>query len=420
MKFRFKVIASNFHRGRLRISYDPVYSKASDDFNMVQNYIIDIAETKDFTVRIGWSSEQTYLKCGTLAETYYSTSSITPSNTIDNGTIKVEVFTNLTTSDPTVSTESIQILMFTSMCEDFEVASPRSAVLHNMTYNQPYYAAGFAPTIEPQAGEEIFDEGTSEPDIPRKTDVEAEMGGTNHSPTLQLVDICFGETITSWKQPLQRFCLHNVTKTFESNVANSNYKMSKHWRPDFPIYRGYDPSNGVHTSVSGKYNYTYMTIMNWVTPAYVGWKGGIRWKYMLPANNAISLATIQVVRAPVNQGWANFEYSLTADASFSTMASFWRDNWSATWQGAHIVQTTGNTVASVEIPYYNANRFSNARRKDMMLPDTEFRSHTINYCGMTITDPILMAFVAGAEDFSLFFFLSVPVCWLLPTDPTPV
>lgn len=426
MKFRFKVIASAFHKGRIRISYDPKYSKASDDFNIVHNHIFDIADTKDFTVKVGWGSEQTYLKCASLSETFFSTSPITPSNIVDNGTIKVEVFTDLTAASAT-SVESIQILMFTSMCDDFEVASPRSAVLDGMTYNDPYVAASgyeISPDtivsnsdIIPHSSTEQLGEKTDEPDIPLKQLTEATLGTPNDSPTMQLVDICFGETITSWKQCLQRFCIHNVMKTHE-NTTSVQYCLSKHWRPDFPIYRGKDP-NGVHNSAVGPYNFTYMTIMNWVVPAYVGWKGGIRWKYFLPSQSAYNINTIQVVRTPVNQGWNNFEYSVSGNASRSEMARFMRDDahWSNTWQGCYFTQTPTNTVAAVEIPYYNANRWSSARRKDMMLPNTEFRSHTINFMTQTTVDPILMCYVSAAEDFMCYFFLAVPVCWQVPVDP---
>ena len=52
MKFRFQVVASNYHKGRLRIAYDPNFFDASPEYNVNYMLIVDIAEKNDFTVSI--------------------------------------------------------------------------------------------------------------------------------------------------------------------------------------------------------------------------------------------------------------------------------------------------------------------------------------------------------------------------------
>lgn len=418
MRFRFKVIASNFHKGRLRITYDPVFSRINDDFNVVQNHIFDIAETKDFTVQVGWSSDKPYLVCADLESEYFSAIPLTVNPDTQNGSIRVEVFTNLTTADPAVNVEAVEVLMFTSACDDFEVASPRTALMASLSYNKPPDIGGRAAEILPQSGDELLGEGTQEPDIPVKDTVESNMGGGS-SPTLQLNDICFGESIVSWKQCLQRYCFHHCFKScIDSNV--SVIAVANHYRPDFPITRGYQ-SDGVHTSVDGAYNYTYMTLMNWITPAYVGWRGAIRWKYMIPVSNGAPLnKTIQVHRSASNNGWVDNALTINVNGSTgSAMAEFMCRALTGTWNGAHIVSSHLNNVCSVELPYYQALRFQSARRKDMMTANNEFRSHSVNVMSMDPQDTLVMAYVSAGEDFTCHFFLGIPVVWQY-SNPTAV
>lgn len=405
MKFRFKVIASNFHKGRLRVTYDPVYSRVDDDFNAVQSHIFDIAETKDFTVQVGWASEQTYLEVADLSKMYYSSSTYTSSNLNENGTIRVEVFTNLTTSDPTVSDERIEVLVFTSMCEDFEVASPRTAYLNTYSYNPPLNAT----VAEPQSGDELLGEGTTDADIPVRDTVEATMGGKT-DPTSRINDVCFGESVTSWKQCLQRYCFHHATKTC-LDATTGILSVSNHYRPDFPVYRGYTPS-GVHTSASGPYNFVYMTIINWVVPAYAAWRGALRWKYMIPVGaGSVQHKTLQVHRSATNNGWVDNALTLNMTSSGSALAEFYCRCITGSWNGAHTVANHCNNVCSIELPYYSAQRFMNARRKDQAAAMNEFRSHSVNVMSLDPNDTIFMAYVAAADDFICHFFLGVPVCW---------
>lgn len=60
MEYRFQIVASNFHKGRIKIVYDP-HDFDSNEYNTNYTYIHDIADNKDFTVRIGWGNHQPYL-----------------------------------------------------------------------------------------------------------------------------------------------------------------------------------------------------------------------------------------------------------------------------------------------------------------------------------------------------------------------
>jgi hypothetical protein len=50
LKYRFQVIASQYHRGRIAIIYDPTGPLTGDPYNTTFNTIIDLPEGRDFTL----------------------------------------------------------------------------------------------------------------------------------------------------------------------------------------------------------------------------------------------------------------------------------------------------------------------------------------------------------------------------------
>jgi hypothetical protein len=61
MEFRFQVVSSGFHKGRLAIAYDPNYFQSAE-YNIQYTRIVDISEEKDFTVKIGWGNQYSWLR----------------------------------------------------------------------------------------------------------------------------------------------------------------------------------------------------------------------------------------------------------------------------------------------------------------------------------------------------------------------
>lgn len=423
MKFRFKVLASSFHRGRIRITYDPVYALTGAPFNTVYNRVIDIGDTKDFTVKIGWASNKSYLECGTLTEDMHSAIPITPTNLIENGTIRLEVLTELTVPDSTVI-QPVQILMFTSMCEDFEVFGPRGLILATTTINDPNGSEALAAIadsdegMKPESGTMQMDENTDEPSKPTKPTYDGTLAAELIPTSDRSLDVYSGEAITSWRQCLKRYCFHNASKAYLGSGSSSIAIIGRMNRPDFPLYRGFQ-TDGVHaTAAAQPYNYVRPTILNWVTPAYVGWRGGIRWKYHVMTNNLSNIngCTLTVNRIPFNPGWNQSETSFATSNTSSVIARAFTAAYPTMWQGGSVTNTTTNPGINVEVPYQFNGRYFNARRKDMATPNTGFRAHEAVYISST-QGPVLGAYCAAADDFTCFFFVSVPIVWLQTGDP---
>lgn len=129
MKFRFNIIASKYHRGRLKFVWDPEFNGAFSGDNYNSNYItiVDINQQKDVTLDIGWGSNFSYLETGALTLPKFSTDPFTGSSRWANGTLSVFVVNSLTSPGPTNS--DVGVAVFSSMCDDYEVACPDSIFL---------------------------------------------------------------------------------------------------------------------------------------------------------------------------------------------------------------------------------------------------------------------------------------------------
>lgn len=129
MRYRFNIIASKYHRGRLKFVWDPEFNGDQSGSNYNSNYItvVDINQQKDITLDIGWGSNFSYLEVGGLVMPKFSTSAFNSPSMFANGTLSVFVVNSLTSPGPTNSDAAVAV--FTSACDDYEVACPDSVFL---------------------------------------------------------------------------------------------------------------------------------------------------------------------------------------------------------------------------------------------------------------------------------------------------
>lgn len=424
MKFRFQIVASAHHKGRIRIVYDP-RTAASDNFNTAFTQIVDIAEEKDLTVTVGWGTQQPYAgrsNPGTDSLPWRTGAGGGAVNPIPydhhNGILFVEVLNSLTVPNSSINND-IQVNVFVSMCDDFEVANPNSERLDDFSW--------FPTPAEPitaQSGVEAQGdmEDTDQPSIPVSTNSIRDLAATV-SPTDRIADVCFGEKIASFRQLCKRYNMHSCY----SNVSGTDGTyMYARISGDFPYYRGFVGGSAIHVDPAGgrPYNYARMTIMNYLTPAYCGRRGGIRYKTQ--QLNQLALKWL-------NQGYiaVSRAVSATVYSENSKQLFFYNTNKSEaalqcrTFQhghsGMHVQASGQNPVLEYELPYQDPRRFQTAKAKDMTF-DPALQYHeffALNY-GNTVEEarPFFIDYVAGAEDFSLYFFTGCPVMYYAPTDPT--
>lgn len=429
MKFRFQIVSSNFHKGRLRIVYDP-RTAANDSFNTVFTQIVDIAEEKDVTMCVGWGVQLPYAEMdspGTDAIPWllgsFGTINPTPYQN-HNGIIFVEVLNSLTVPNSTVDND-IEVNVFVSACDDFEVANPNSKTIDNYVW----FETPAVPALQNQAGTESAGlttadkEDTDEPSKPVASEALRTLGA-EMSPTARLADICYGEKITSFRQMAKRYNLHT---TFGNTSIPPSQQVAMYSRRtgDFPFYRGHVGASAVHSEpvLGGPYNYCRMTLLNYITPAFVGRRGGIRYKTQQIKQLAIgnvnqSMASVE--RQPNPRDYTESSVQIFLDNETNGEAALQCRQFHLGHSGMNVQAVLQNPVLEYELPYYQNRRFYPAKQKDQTTNASANQFHEYKTMTAITPDqkPFFFDYVAGAEDFALIFFTGCPVLYYAPTDPT--
>jgi len=219
--FRFRIVASPYHKGRLRISFDPAGSSSSSIItdattsNVVFTQIVDLGEDQDVEVRLPYQQALPYLLNPNLTEqnVQWSTSTTPPfmhAAGADNGTIVMRVQTALTAP---VASSSINILVFVRAAENFEVANPRELPL-----TSPFTTQAKETPV-----------GTGPP---------------SDNETRNLVH--FGETVASLRPVLRRFSMVGADHATALGTLYCAIMM-KHFTKVPPAY-GFDTAGGLQSA----------------------------------------------------------------------------------------------------------------------------------------------------------------------------
>lgn len=355
MIYRFQIVASALHRGKIRIIYDPVKVGATSPTNEVYSRVIDISETRDFELPINWHSASPYLELEELAiptsgQWNSATTLATFSPKYNNGQVRIEVFTPLQSPDPSAGND-VTIMVSTRCGEDFKFAKPSAFSEKAWTFTssdaleEPQ--STFADDVVTQDNEPV--EGT-----PLENIGAGEAPVTDHLPM-----VFFGETIESIRTYLRRY-------TFLRAVASST-------------------SQRIHAEMRSN---TTLSPPEFLSNCYVGWRGSIRLKSFFKGTGEAMIASI-------GDGLlgGDFANNLCADAG---MAMF-------------------TDVAEFELPFFSMMRFGMAQSNPTWLSGTlqsfgtadpnELRFQTFLSGSPT---SVVRTYKACGEDYSLFFYTGVP------------
>lgn len=426
IKFRFQVVCSSFHKGRLRIVYDPRYLADNtylgfSEYNTNYLKVVDLAEEQDFTIEIGTAQHVSYLKHmrpGVDSVTdAYGTSRFTGTRAFGNGVIGVFVVNELTTPSDVV-TNDIEINVYVSAGEDFEVANP----------NADIFQYTFAPPpLEPQSGEVVPD-GFSHSAIDTPQQDESTIIGLPPKDSPKLNSVFYGETIVSFRSLLKRYMLWSaIGKNSTVPVVCAGR------RPAFPYHRGYVP--GAVDAVAGgtAYNYVNTVLLHWVRAAFSGSRGSIRYKFV-PRGAFDGEERLEVSRVSRTNGFTNFENSCVALPQYPNAKA---SRFSAVCNpgvfgnssicpemgaaGIAIAHANVNACLEVEIPYQESVRFEpgkriNRTRDGVGMNAFDYRAFFPTGGNGTDT-AVFDVYVAAGEDFQTYFFSGMPRVYFEPTPP---
>lgn len=112
MTYRFQVVGSGYHKGRLLAVWDSTVPNATPEVNTVYSKIIDISEERDFSITVGWGAPQPGLTVyptmqSPLVDRFVVRGLSSPNLTYANGALTLYVLNDLVTSGANTSPVTI-------------------------------------------------------------------------------------------------------------------------------------------------------------------------------------------------------------------------------------------------------------------------------------------------------------------------
>merc|ERR1711981_457585 len=455
MSYRFQIIAPRFTRGRLKLTYFPKGPKtdgalnpADVPMNAAYSRLIDLSDTSDFTLEVGWGSAQPMLPMGhvplnnepldnnathpfidSLNQRYWiaEPNENYPLNAYDvqsvgfNGVLTVSTFTNI--HNP-VNTGFVFINVYASAGKDMQFFNPTNNIsdygyrpqlcLGNNCYEDPDPPD---PPFDPGSDDgENGQNGVSQAGIKELEPLaEADFGAPAGGPTVNLApmlnsprsddhtdSILMGEAIISFRALMKRYCFSTnigFRPAEETGIQNVGWQWYRIILSAVPPHRGvkcqFDPGQtggqlpdmdtGLYkiprdetglpptnpiTKISVDYN--YMCYFTYLSCAYLGWRGGHRWKVKLEApidtyGRSVE-SNMQITRTPYNSTRIDaftkkgiYSGIVSKDAAeYKTINQIAAMGFS-TLSGSHIGQNHINPYLEIEMPYHQQVRFMPTR-----------------------------------------------------------
>jgi len=392
MVFRFRVVSSAYHRGRVRITWEPHGSQsvATDFTNIAYTKIVDISEINDFEFRVPYLQAKPWKRIPQDLGMDWSngTSVVTYRPTEHNGTLRMQVLTTL--SSPQAA-PTCNVMVFMRGTETLEYANPRSV--------NPYNSH-----LEIQSGD-------------------LEVGKV--IPERYMIN--FGENISNLRTLLRRAVLSDIQNTYVSPSAGytSCFNMQT---GRFPRPRGYDTnayteSESIVTPTTNEYfSFTNTTPLNWIAPMFALNRGSIQhtMNYVtggaaptkfsinrltsdtIAANNSGQHLTYNRVHNRAATVQTFMEADLTSDAEYSTES------------GIAMTNCVNQSSLTVELPMMTGAICMYNKQDDWLLGDSEDESDYDNYAISVLVDETttnlghIERYINIGTDFNLHFFLGCP------------
>jgi hypothetical protein len=421
---RVKVVCTKFHKGRLKISYDPLGDITTTDppENSVYTEILDIGETDDVEITIPYHQALAWLDVDPgLQDNWTPGNANAPRLNVDNGVLTVRVLTALTAP----ASGSINLLFFVKGGPNFEFANPTDHIGTNSTsYSVPSF----------------FDLQAED-----KTDVVAKSIAFGQ-PTMVLPErygLNYGEAVHSLRDLIHRSVVSD-TVSQTTGVAAKAVVLRKLYRR-MPYTPGYIPvSMGTAAqrivAPAGISNYAFngMHPLPYIAGMFLGYRGGVNYT-VTPSSDAYGfLDDIRVDRISSDFGLSANAFYLDASAlplasgsSLSTNAhwygrqQFVRDGLS----GQAITSNRTNASLQFMIPDYNrynfslvapsklSNTFDDQNVTGALLQLVVKNATADDTKQSTIS---VMSAAAAAPDFTCLFFLCCPTLDYQLAAPIPV
>lgn len=294
--FTFTAIASQFHRGRYVIEYEPAGSTIDDGQGLIRQWVVDIKDSPTFKVTIDMCADVTWLPtmrqvfvAGPDDNTQFTARALAPANTYTkaNGTLRVRVLNELTCS----SAESDIIIFVRMNCKDVEFACPTELRGWPTTYEVQSDTADLAaPTTEITVADEDVDTRTT------PADAAIYQGEVVKSIRTLLQRANFFQTLEGApQQPSSAQIRNTIRKGYTFDSTSTFFRLAVKWifprvgfqvgnTLTYPSSRGWSTANAGTGTPLIPYTYGKPTMIAYMTPCYVGYRGGVAYRAVIESN----------------------------------------------------------------------------------------------------------------------------------------
>lgn len=415
---RIKVVATKFHKGRLKIQYDPRgdISTSAPVENTVYTTILDIGECDDLEVEIPYHQANAWATLDqTIQNNWTLGTSLAPRLGTDNGTLSIRVLNSLVA--PT--TGAVTLLFFLRAADDFEFANPAERIGPD-TVNR-------VPNLYALQAEDHTEIVPSYVCVGTKAVVSDQRYGQN-----------YGENIASLRTLLHRSQVMDTysTGSFPPNVTGVLLKTLK-IMPYPPGYNTNAPTTAnavIPPAGTANFSFGYMTHMPYISSMYLAYRGGANYTLTPQTDLYGNVGDFRVSRAtsiPLATVYrlGGYNGSLPLAANNNARSKFFNyDRYTDGFGGMAITSTATNGSCTIQIPDYKKFNFSLAdpvnyyagSSKDgtdvqtVIVEMTQVNKGNDNIGGCT-----LQTEVCAAPDFTCLFFLCCPTLDFADAAPVP-
>lgn len=224
--YDFEVVCTKFHKGRIKISWDPVGTAGGSSLpeNVVYTTILDIGETNKVSLRVPFHSAYAFCRMRGIAADNWNPGNPLPANPqYDNGVLNISVLTPLISP---VSPQNLAVIVTVRGAPNLEYANLRNTLAENEGYAPPsFFAVQAKDEVDIEPIEETFgDTGSQHP----------------HRYALN-----FGECVSSLRAVAHRMSLYDVSAP--GPHATTRFGLFQKSYSRLPPMYGYNP-NGQDTA----------------------------------------------------------------------------------------------------------------------------------------------------------------------------
>jgi hypothetical protein len=411
MKLHFKVVRSQYQKGRLMVNWDPNGAlDATGVETALFTKVFDLASPEQgFDFIIPYKAANPWLQ--TTSATVFSSTNPGYSVSNTNGNWQLSIINALT--GPTV-TNAVTILLYVSAGDDMEFAAPDPV---------PYWST------------QVVQSGA----------VDGPIDGGQAKESTRLHEFTVGERVLSLRALLHRttLSLQQAMGVYATqNVLAAGHFHATNYFPRIPLEPGFSPILGVNLaqSILGTpatpiaANFSKMHPINWVLSAFVGYRGSVNVHANITTNGNISdISDASISRtnhsyishSGSNQRNSDFTndsvtVSLASIANRAYQPSFSTPPLVPTGDGGMTV-TNGKTqmALSANIPQYCPARFYPAwvtQRDVIQTVGTAWDGFRVDVDANIVEGavanatlpPLLKLYYSAGVDFNPIFFVGVP------------